>query len=744
MKELIALFNTGRHADLHVLARAMLARDPENGSLWKILGASLWTQQQEAIPALQAAARLLPFDAEAHCNLGNALSEAGRFEEALASLSLALNINPHLAEAHSNMGNILRAQGKLLGASYSYRKAIELQPRFASAHSNLGNALRALGQLEEAESCYRQALVLRPQLVEAQINLGNVLRELGRPEDAVVSCRDALRLCPFSPEAHNNLGNALLELKQLPEAIEAYSRALECQSDYAQAHSNLAAVMLACGQPAEAQKSCGRALALDADFAEAHLNLGNAFILLKKLPDAAMSFRRALAIDPDYVTALKRLAFVLSELAQPNEATELWRRASEIDPDNFDVLLAQITSSFDRGLVAETESLLESALQRHPDRPELHCQLGFQRRSSGDREQVERSLRRAQELRPDYPPVLVLEAELHADAGDFAQAEARYRQALDHESTIANALSGVIRARRMTWDDLDIVVRAQRLAGEVISWRHQATLRFSIGKALDDLQEYESAFINFRSANELMKAHWVDNAYKADSSAIIQREHEWCRQSKVETGSGSGILSTDKPGSIKPCSRSQVPVFIFGMPRSGTTLAEQILASHPQVYGAGELSFWPEVLRKALQSDGKDVIDIQKAATDYLQLLQRLAPNAQRVVDKRVTNYQLLGILHMALPGARFIHMRRHPIDTCLSIYFQPFGAGYGYGNDLDELAARYRDYQQLMTHWRSILPSDRLLEVPVRGTDRRTRALEPPHGGLHRAALGLELSAVS
>jgi hypothetical protein len=161
------------------------------------------------------------------------------------------------------------------------------------------------------------------------------------------------------------------------------------------------------------------------------------------------------------------------------------------------------------------------------------------------------------------------------------------------------------------------------------------------------------------------------------------------------------------------------PVFIVGMLRSGTTLAEQILASHPDVFAAGELTYWNTASAayrpSALDAPASGTL-LHKLADDYLRLLQDLSDDTLRVVDKMPTNFAFLGLIHAALPNARIIHMRRNPIDTCLSIYFQDFEAAVSYANDLEDLAHYYAEYLRLMKHWRLILPKDAILDVSYEG----------------------------
>jgi hypothetical protein len=160
---------------------------------------------------------------------------------------------------------------------------------------------------------------------------------------------------------------------------------------------------------------------------------------------------------------------------------------------------------------------------------------------------------------------------------------------------------------------------------------------------------------------------------------------------------------------------SDRPVFIVGMPRSGTTLAEQILASHPEVFGAGELPFWNSaagVYARARDGGEDEGGVLNRLAQEYLSLLATLSPRTRRVVDKMPANFLYLGLIHAVFPQAKIIHLWRHPIDTCLSIYFQNFGAAHPYANDLTDLAHYYNEYVRLMDHWRRTLPTDAILTV--------------------------------
>jgi hypothetical protein len=245
--------------------------------------------------------------------------------------------------------------------------------------------------------------------------------------------------------------------------------------------------------------------------------------------------------------------------------------------------------------------------------------------------------------------------------------------------------------------------------------RDEVALRFAIGKYLDDVGDYEGAFHSYRRANDQAKRHRPrhDQALlTAGIDRLVQTQtEEWVHRAR-----STSVLS-------------ERPVLIVGMPRSGTTLAEQIIAAHPQVHGAGELPYWNSAAsRHAAATDAGGDASLEPLADDYLALLAEVSHGAARVVDKMPANFMFLGMIHAAMPRARIIHLARNPIDTCLSIYFQNFGPAHSYATDLDDLTHYYREYRRIMDHWRRVLPAGVILDVPyeelVHNPERWSRAM--------------------
>ena len=632
--ELTALLQAGRYAELETKVRAALRSDPDSGILWKALSLALTLQGGDALHASQQAATLMPRDAEAHANLGNALLRSARLEEAAASYGRALEIRPRFPEVCNNLGNALRGLGRPDEAVARYRQAIEAKPDFAEAHSNLGNALRGLGKPDQAAACYQRALEIKPHNPPAWNNLGNALFDLQRFGEAAASYRRALEIKPDFAEAHSNLGNALRRLGQLEAAVASYGLALALKPDFAGAHSNLGDTLRDLGKLADAEASCRRAVELAPDLAGVHNSLGNVLKDLGRLDEAEAGYRRALALEPRFADALINLSLLLRQ----------------------------------RGLAAEAEACCRAAL----------------------------------EAKPDAAPAFVLLAELRADEGEFAQAEGLFQRAVGLDADSPEAWAGMAYLRKMTDGDAAWALQAQRVAKRGLPPRQEVYLRFAIGKYFDDVRNYPEAFANFRRAHEL----------NADYGAKYDQRQQTLAVDRL-MGSYDGVWARAIRSAESDAARA---VFIVGMPRSGTTLAEQILASHPAVFGAGELPFWRDAaldFRSAMDG-GKARGDIvPRLGLEYLELLKNLSAQAQRVVDKMPANFWCLGLIHEALPDSRIIHMQRDPVDTCLSIYFQHFKSALSYADDLQDLAHFYGEYRRIMSHWRAMLPAQAMLEVP-------------------------------
>jgi tetratricopeptide (TPR) repeat protein len=533
------------------------------------------------------------------------------------------------------------------------------------------------------------------------IDAANRLRSQGRPREALPLYRRALEIDPRSAEAHNNLGNTFFELGQPQDAADCYLRALTVKAS-AEVFCNLANALWQLGRHAEALSATERALALDSRLSMAHNILGLLRAASGQRTQAVASYRQALALNPGYLEALNNLGNTLRDVGEHSEAVSLYRKAIELDAQSGETYcnLGNVLSELSR--FEEATANFRHALALQADSVRARLGLGAALRMQSLAAEAEASCLAALSLEPQNVEALSLLGELRVDRGLFSDAQQLFQRALALDPQFASVYCSIAAYRKMTADDGAWLKGVETLLESPLPLGHEISLRYALGKYFDDLGRYDEAFANYRLANDATRrcgpSHdpgrltgRVDRIIGAFDGAFLGRRH-------------SGA------------SASELPVFIIGMPRSGTSLTEQILASHPSVFGAGEVRFWNHAFNTFEAAEVKDESGARLfpgIAHDYLARLTSSAGGALRVIDKMPANFLYAGLIHAAFPRARIIHMQRHPLDTCLSIYFQDFVNRARYGHDLDDLAHYYREYVRITDHWRSLLPASALLEVP-------------------------------
>src|SRR5579871_4355609 len=596
--------------------------------------------------------------------------------------------------------------GRLGEAEQICRQIVRAKPDFFDALHLLALVQSSLGHKEAALASYERALALQPDHAEALSNRGLLLHELARHGEALASYDRALATRPDFAEALFSRGNTLLDLKQNDAALASYDRALAVRPDYAKALANRGMALQGLARCAEALASYDRALAIQPDYPEALFNRGNALRDLKRFADALASYDRALAVRPDYADALVNRAVILHELRRYDEALASYDRALALRPDYAEALT-------NRGLTLHGMNRFDEALAHHdralaarPDLAEALSNRGLALHRLKRTEEALASYERALRIRPDFPEAHCMLGVTLIELGRLPQA----RAALERAIALA---PGDVRYHRNLADITRFIPgdahlpALEKLAGSeaALSADERIELHFALGQAYEDLGRHGDAFAQWLNGNALKRRQV---AY--DETATLTRLNAM-----------RAVFTPDLIARWQNVGhRSRLPVFILGMARSGSTLVEQILASHPQVFGAGELDYFAEAARASTSKfrDSPEQIssltaqDFCALGRRYSAALENLAPRAGRITDKMPSNFRFAGLIHLALPNATIIHTVRDPVDTCLSCFSKLFATEQGHTFDLAELGRYYRHYQALMAHWHSVLPTGRILEV--------------------------------
>ncbi len=512
--------------------------------------------------------------------------------------------------------------------------------------------------------------------------LSNLAAVRGDKEHSAQLLKQALELDPNNFQALLGLANLALIDGDADQAIDLCKRAMKVRPDLGSPHFHLGRCFLNALRYEEAAASLERALSFDPNMAPIHHHLGLAYQQLGRGQDAAKEFQKAISLDPKNPGSHAELGNLLLAVGNLEGAIASYRRAAALAPGS-----ARSALYLGKALVEERKF-----------------------------SEAEISLRRALELEPGLREARVLLGRMLQQLGKFSEAERVLEQETNTEQGSSDALYVKITGKTVTEADRPIVQEMQARADSgKLGHGEQRMLHYALGKAYDDLAEYERAMANYDLANKLSQERLNATGRRFNAAAVRAQVDATIAKfgpKFVQESEGLGV-------------QSDRPVFIVGMPRSGTTLLEQIVSSHPEVSAAGELGGWPAMTNGPFQTAKTvpGIKEVQAIASEFLERLERASEPARFTTEKSPQNYMVLGPILAAFPNAHILHCRRNALDTCLSIYTTSFMSGPDFAHDRMALVTAYREYSRLMEHWRKVLPADRLLEIDYEGLveDRET-----------------------
>ena len=537
----------------------------------------------------------------------------------------------------------------------------------------LGHALMKQSRLDEAEEKIRFALSLEPDFPQLEEDLGSALALKGKFDEAIPHFEKAIQQDPVLPTPYKKLGQALIGAGRASEADDVFRMYLERDP----------------GKNA---------------VAEAIMRVQEG-----RENEAIQMLRKVLKSDPDNVDAMRYLAAAyLKEQKNMGDAEALLRRASQIAPSYVEVLMLLGSVLLERNRFPEAAEAFEKVINLHPNSDSAWAGLG-QAFARGDQtDKAAKAFARAIELNPKVPLVQMSYGHILKTLGDQERALTAYREAIRLKPSFGEVYWSMANLKIFKFEDQEVTAMEKQLKGSDLGASPEAHFRFALGKAYEDKKDYDKAWHYYDTANkkqrELVEHDPVEvEARQAEIMEVFSKEF-------LQEQSGHGFDVPD-------------PIFIVGLPRSGSTLIEQILASHSMVEGTAELPFlgkiagsigryrpdsvlFPEAVKDFRKQDwlayGKQYIEMSGA---------HRSTSAPYFTDKLPNNFPLVGLMHLILPNAKIINARRHPIDCCLGNYKQLWGKGQHFTYDVFELAEYYKEYHKIMTHWHDVLPG-KVLDV--------------------------------
>ena len=606
-------------------------------------------------------------------SLATQLQTQGRLQEAEHLLQQILQQQPNHPFALHLLGVIAHQVGKQEVAAELILKAIQSKDDVPLFHANLSEILRQLKNLDDAIKHGEQAVALEPQMAMAHSNLGIAYFDRKDYDNAEACQQRALAIEPNFAPSLNNMGSINRERGDNEAALSWYYKSAAANRNYLEPLNNLGALLLEEDRIPEAIESLDKALTLNADYPESICNMGGVHLAQEEYDIALTKFKRALALRPIYLEARMGLSKTLQAMESLQEAEIAAQQAIKIDGNSSKAhaLMGSIYAETERPEQAEAE--YDLALKSNPESDEGLLGLGHLCVENGEQKRAETLFKRALKLKPDN-----VAAHIH-----------------------------LIQARKVRKNDKHFAaLLEEEKKADQHSDNRKMSLNFALGKCYEDTKDYDRAFQHYLDGCKL-KRQKLDYDPEASAQQFVELKKIYS-QGFINKLRGAGDPSDQ-------------PIFVLGMPRSGTTLTEQIIASHPDVYGAGELADLMRIShRKTVPTVTKfpenlqhlDAKILTEWGAEYIAGLKQRAPDSKHITDKMPANFFAVPLIHLALPNAKIIHVNRNPVDTCVSCFTRLFNRKQEHTYDLAELGRYYADYAKLMAHWRKVLPADAFQDI--------------------------------
>lgn len=603
----------------------------------------------------------------------------------------------------------LFTQGRYADAEMMARQIVKFHPNLADGYNILGAALNGLGKPKEAIAALQQAIKRAPANAAFYANLGEIERLQGHPARAKQALAKAIQLNPKNAAAHNNLGILLFDARDFRGAIASYEKAVEANPRFAEAYNNLANASRYAGDHDKALGYYHKALQFREYYPEAYNNLGTLLRDQGKFAEAEHAYRKAMMQNTKYMEAYNNLANLLFINNRDQDALRVLADALRVQENHPVTLTITARVQTRRGNYEAAEQAARRALAASPNHAEAMVALGQLFHETDRYEEAVEILAKAVELAPNSPEACNFYGVALKSIGRLEEGREQILKALELNSNNFGAyanLNDLIDFK----DRPDLVEKMSAIFKQAANDEDPRLmpLHFGYAKALDDIGQPEQAL-----------EHYVKGARQKRQQLAYSEEETLKFFAEIkEAFTAEHFQNRPFPG--LPNDRL---IFIVGMPRSGSTLVEQILSSHPAVFGAGEIKYlarglgqmrdrFPSMAKYPALLNEMEPFHFDMLGKSYMKQVNATAGNARKITDKLLTNYFFLGMINLIFPNAKIVHTLRNPVDTCFSAFTKLFKDDMPHSYDFGELGRYYREYQALMDHWHKVLPAGTIMDV--------------------------------
>ena len=616
---------------------------------------------------------------------------------------------PMTAAKAIEMAGKLFAQRRYDQAADLARQILKNHPNQPDAFNILGVALNAQGKPKEAVAMIKEAIKRLPGNAIFYANLGEVERQRRKPAEARDALLKAVQLDPKQASAHNNLGILHFERREYKKAAECYQKAVEANPRFAEAYNNLANASRFIGDHEKALGYYHKALQFREVYPEAYNNLGSLLRDQGKVPEAEHAYRKAMMQNTKYIDAYNNLANMLYVHNRDTDALRVLGDALRIDENNPATLTITARVQLRRGNYQAAEEAAKRALKANPKFADAMIALGQLYHETDRYDEAVKMLEQAVEIAPNSPEARNFFGVALKSVGRLEDGKEQILKAIEINSNNFGAYANL--NDLVDFKDAPELVEKMEAIFERIKNPEDPrlmALHFGFAKALEDIGQHERAL-----------EHYLHGAKQKRALLTYNEKETFKFFSDIKEAFPPEIFQ-NRPFEGLPNDKM---IFIVGMPRSGSTLCEQILSSHPDVFGAGEVKYlaramgqirdrFPSMARYPLMLKEMEAFHFQTLGRNYLKQIMPGAGSAKRITDKLLTNYFFVGLINIIFPNAKFVHTMRNPVDTCLSAFTKLFKDDMPHSYDFGELGRYYLQYQSIMEHWRKVLPPGTLIDL--------------------------------